>query len=34
MLGWQAERGVAWHYIAPGKPRQNGFVESLSGRPR
>ena len=34
ILGWQAERGVAWHYIALGKPRQNGFVESLSGRPR
>ena len=34
MLGWQAERGVAWHYIAPGKPMQNGFVESLIGRLR
>ncbi len=34
MLGWQAERGVAWHYIAPGKPMQNGLVESLIGRLR
>ena len=34
MLGWQAERGVAWHYIAPGKPMQNGFVEILIGRLR
>ena len=34
MLGWQAERGVAWHYIAPGKPMQNGLVESLPGRLR
>jgi putative transposase len=23
-----------WHYIAPGKPQQNGFVESVNGRPR
>ena len=34
MLGSQAECGVAWHYIAPGKPMQNGFVESLIGRLR
>ena len=34
ILGWQAERGVDWHYIAPGKPMQNGFVESLIGRLR
>jgi hypothetical protein len=34
ILGWQAERGVAWHYSAPGKPMQNGFVESLIGRLR
>ena len=32
MLRWQQERGVAWHYIAPGKPQQNGFVESFNGR--
>ncbi|GCE89066.1 transposase [Komagataeibacter diospyri] len=23
-----------WHYIAPGKPQQNGFIESFNGRPR
>ena len=23
------EIGVEWHYIAPGKPMQNGFCESL-----
>jgi putative transposase len=23
---------VLWHYIAPGKPQQNGFVESFNGR--
>jgi putative transposase len=34
ILGWQAERGVAWHDIAPGKPMQNGLVESLIGRLR
>jgi len=32
MLRWQQEHGVAWHYIAPGKPQQNGFVESFNGR--
>ena len=25
---------MAWHYIAPGKPTQNGFGESFSGRMR
>ena len=34
ILEWQNERGVAWHYIAPGKPQQNGFVESFNGRLR
>lgn len=34
ILGWQEDRGVAWRYIAPGKPMQNGFVESLIGRLR
>lgn len=34
ILAWQQERGVAWHYIAPGKPMQNGLVESLIGRLR
>ena len=23
---------MLWRYIAPGKPRQNGFVESFNGR--
>jgi putative transposase len=32
ILRWQQERGVGWHYIAPGKPVQNAFVESLNGR--
>lgn len=34
MLRWQQERGVEWHYIAPGKPMQNGFMESFNGRLR
>lgn len=34
MLAWQRDRHVEWHYIAPGKPMQNGFVESFNGRLR
>lgn len=34
ILRWQEERGVAWHYIQPGKPIQNAFVESFNGRLR
>jgi len=34
ILRWQQERGIDWHYIAPGKPMQNGFVESFNGRLR
>ncbi len=32
ILAWQEARGVGWHYIAPGKPMQNGFAESFNGR--
>lgn len=34
MLSWQLETGIAWHYIQPGKPQQNGFIESFNGRLR
>ena len=34
ILNWQQDRSVEWHYIAPGKPMQNGFVESFNGRLR
>jgi putative transposase len=34
ILRWSQERQVEWHYIAPGKPTQNAFVESLNGRLR
>jgi putative transposase len=34
ILAWADRTGVGWHYIAPGKPQQNGFVESFNGRLR
>ena len=32
ILTWCQRTAVDWHYIAPGKPMQNGFVESFNGR--
>ena len=34
MLAWCKDADVEWHFIAPGKPMQNGFVESFNGRMR
>ncbi|GFE63164.1 hypothetical protein KIN_02380 [Litoreibacter roseus] len=35
ILKWQEDRKVDWHYIAPGKPMQNAFIESfIYRRPR
>ena len=34
MLAWCKDMNVNWHFIAPGKPMQNGFVESFNGRMR
>jgi putative transposase len=34
VLRWSQDRAVEWHYIAPGKPMQNGFCESFNGRMR
>lgn len=34
ILAWADQNVVEWHYIAPGKPMQNGFVESFNGRLR
>ena len=31
ILQWADHSGVGWHYIAPGKPQQNGFIESFNG---
>jgi putative transposase len=30
ILRWSQQSGVAWHYIAPGKPQQNAFIESFN----
>ncbi len=34
ILHWSQDRSVGRLYIAPGKPMQNGFVESFNGRLR
>lgn len=34
ILDWSRERSVNWHYIAPGKPSQNGYIESFNGKLR
>ncbi len=34
ILKFQEDTKVGWHYIAPGKPHQNGFIESFNGKLR
>jgi putative transposase len=34
ILRWSQETRIAWHYIAPGKPQQNAFIESFNARLR
>ena len=34
VLAWCHEAEINWYYIAPGKPMQNGYVESFNGRMR
>jgi len=34
MLRWSQDRRVEWHFITPGKPQQNAFIESFNGRLR
>ena len=34
IFAWFKDRKIDWHYIAPGKPMQNGYVESFNGKMR
>jgi transposase InsO family protein len=34
MLLWAQDHKIVWHFIAPGKPMQNGFCGSFNGRMR
>jgi putative transposase len=31
---WARDHKIDWHYIAPGRPMQNGYVESFNGKMR
>lgn len=32
MLAWTEDAGVAWHFVAPGKPLQNGICEAFNSK--
>ncbi|MEO1199935.1 MAG: IS3 family transposase [Pseudomonadota bacterium] len=34
MLAWTQTTGITWHFIAPGKPQQNGICEAFNARMR
>lgn len=34
LLKWCQEQGIRWDYIQPGKPYQNGYIESFNGKLR
>jgi putative transposase len=34
VLRWSQQMLIEWHYIAPGKPTQNAFIESFNARVR
>lgn len=34
ILQWALEQGIDWQYIQPGKPMQNGHIESFNGKLR
>jgi transposase InsO family protein len=34
ILSWAKDHRVEWHYIAPGRRMQNGYIESFNGRMR
>ncbi len=31
---WRSRHGVGWHYITPGNPQENGYMESMNGKLR
>jgi putative transposase len=31
ILTWAGQTDLDWHYIDPGKPQQNAFIESFNG---
>ena len=34
VLKWAVTNNIAWRYVTPGKPSENGFTESLNGKIR
>jgi putative transposase len=34
IFAWCKDHKIDWHYIAPGKPMQNGYIESFNGKMR
>jgi putative transposase len=34
IFAWTKDHAIDWHYIEPGRPTQNAFVESFNGRMR
>ena len=34
IFAWAKDHKIDWHYITPGKPMQNGYVESFNGKMR
>ena len=31
---WSSKHQISWHYISPGKPQENGYIESMNGKLR
>lgn len=34
IFAWARDHKIEWHYITPGRPMQNGYVESFNGKMR
>jgi putative transposase len=34
IFAWARDHRIGWHYIAPGKPMQNGYVGTFNGKMR